>query len=145
MKKSSVLLFRITLVTCLLFASPSMAQQKDSSKQAKSKPDTTRQVYEFVEDMPSFPGGNAAMAPFLSKNIKWPPEFDGSGSVYISFIVENDGSLTGINVRKNSTGDERCAIEAKRVVGLMPKWTPGKINGVPVAVRFAVPLKFYMH
>ena len=93
--------------------------------------------------MPSFPGGEDALYGYLSNNIQYPQtakETGISGTVIISFVVEQDGSLSSINIIKEIGGG--CGAEAVRVIKGMPKWIPGKQHGVPVRVQFNLPIRF---
>ena len=98
------------------------------------KPDENG-VYQIVEEMPQYTGGEAAMMDFVAKNIVYPQEArdkEISGRVFVSFIVEKDGSVNEVNVKKGIGGG--CDEEAVRVVKAMPKWKPGKMKGEAVRV-----------
>ena len=100
-------------------------------------------IFEVVEQMPSFPGGDAALMQFLSKNIKDPvvAEENGiQGRVIATFVVERDGSITDVKVVKSV--DPSLDKEAIRVLKSMPKWIPGKQNGSAVRVKYTVPVTF---
>ncbi|MBF1558677.1 MAG: energy transducer TonB [Prevotella salivae] len=100
-------------------------------------------VFDVVEVMPQFPGGQIAMLQYLMKNIKYPEQAmkEGiQGRVAVSFIVEKDGSIS--NVRPVLSVHPLLNKEAVRVVKSMPKWSPGKHNGKPVRVRFNLPVMF---
>ena len=100
-------------------------------------------IFEVVEQMPSFPGGDAALMQFLSKNIKYPvvAEENGiQGRVIATFVVERDGSITDVKVVKSV--DPSLDKEAIRVLKSMPKWIPGKQNGQAVRVKYTVPVTF---
>ncbi len=100
-------------------------------------------IFEVVEQMPSFPGGDAALMQFLSKNIKYPvvAEENGiQGRVIATFVVERDGSITDVKVVKSV--DPSLDKEAIRVLKSMPKWIPGKQNGSAVRVKYTVPVTF---
>ena len=103
----------------------------------------SNEAFLSVEMMPSFAGGNSEMYKFLGKMLKYPSAAQRAGvggRVYMSFIIEKDGSITDVQVVK-SVGfglDE----EATRVVKLMPKWNPGKQNGRNVRVKFTIPVTF---
>ena len=100
-------------------------------------------VFDVVEVMPQFPGGQIAMLQYLMKNIKYPEQAvkEGiQGRVTVSFIVEKDGRVS--NVRLLRSVQPSLDKEAIRVVKSMPKWTPGKQNGKPVRVRFNLPVMF---
>ena len=100
-------------------------------------------VFEVVEQMPSFPGGDAALMEWLGKHINYPvvaQENGVQGRVVISFVVEKDGSITDVKVARSV--DPSLDKEAVRVVKSMPKWIPGKQNGSSVRVKYNVPVKF---
>ncbi|HEY9113596.1 MAG TPA: TonB family protein [Bacteroidales bacterium] len=101
------------------------------------------QVFVIVESMPSFPGGELELMKYLNSNLKYPTmakEMGISGRVFLTFVVEKDGSVTDIQVLRGIGGG--CDEEAIRVVKNMPKWIPGKQRNVPVRVRFNLPVKF---
>ena len=101
------------------------------------------QVYDIAEQMPSFPGGQSALFQYLSKNIQYPKlceEHGIQGRVICSYIVEEDGSITDVQVRKSV--HPSLDKEAVRVIQSMPKWNPGKENGLPVRVRYNLPITF---
>ena len=100
-------------------------------------------VFDVVEVMPSFPGGQAALFEWLSKNIKYPvvAEENGvQGRVIVTFVVERNGSITDVQVVKSV--DPSLDKEAVRVVKAMPHWITGKQNGSAVRVKFTVPVTF---
>ena len=100
-------------------------------------------VFDVVEEMPQFPGGQAALLEYLAKNIKYPvvAEENGvQGRVIVTFVVERDGSITDVRVVKSV--DPSLDKEAARVVKSMPKWQPGKQNGSAVRVKYTVPVTF---
>jgi periplasmic protein TonB len=100
-------------------------------------------IYEFVEQQPEFPGGQAEMMNYLKNNIIYPAEAKENqiqGTVYISVVVKKDGSLDDIKIVKGLSGG--CSDEALRVVKNMPHWKPGKQNGKEVDVRVKIPVKF---
>lgn len=96
-----------------------------------------------VQEQPDFPGGMSKMYEYLQRTTKYPDmEFDAGiqGKVYIEFVVNRDGSIDEVKVRRGvSPGLDR---EALRAVRSMPKWTPGKMNGKAVKVRFTIPVDF---
>ena len=100
-------------------------------------------VFDVVEVMPAFPGGQGALFEWLSKNIKYPvvAEENGvQGRVIVTFVVERNGSITDVQVVKSV--DPSLDKEAVRVVKAMPHWIPGKQNGSAVRVKFTVPVTF---
>lgn len=102
-----------------------------------------QEIFIVVEDPPSFPGGEAARIKFLSENIRYPQmarESGIQGTVYVTFVVERDGSVTDVRVLRGIGGG--CDEEAVRVIKAMPKWNPGKQRGRPVRVQFNMPIRF---
>lgn len=100
-------------------------------------------VFDVVEVMPQFPGGQIAMLKYLMENIKYPEQAmkEGiQGRVTVRFIVEKDGSIS--DVKPVLSVHPLLNKEAVRVVKSMPKWSPGKHNGKPVRVRFNLPVMF---
>jgi protein TonB len=103
------------------------------------------EIFTIVQDMPSFPGGDQAMLSYLGKNIKYPTlakESGIQGTVYVTFVVEKDGSVSNVKVLRGIGGG--CDEEAIRVVKSMPKWTPGKQRGKPVKVQYNLPCRFVL-
>lgn len=101
------------------------------------------EIFTVVETMPSFPGGDIARIKFLQKNIKYPQmarESQIQGTVYVTFVVETDGSVTDVRVLRGIGGG--CDEEAVRVIKMMPKWNAGQQRGKPVRVQFNMPIKF---
>ena len=100
-------------------------------------------IFTVVEQMPLFPGGDAALMGYLRDNIHYPTvaaENGVQGRVVVGFVVERDGSITDVNVLRSV--DPSLDREAMRVVKAMPKWTPGKQNGSAVRVKYQVPVTF---
>ena len=100
-------------------------------------------VFDVVEQMPSFPGGQSALMNYLNSHINYPvvaQENNVQGRVVISFVVERDGSITDVNVAKSV--DPSLDREAVRVVKGMPRWIPGKQNGSSVRVKYMLPVQF---
>ena len=107
------------------------------------KPEVATKVFDIVEEMPSFPGGSAALTSYLSSNTKYPvvaQENGVQGRVIVSFVVERDGSISDVKVARSV--DPSLDREAQRVVKSMPKWKPGKQNGSAVRVKYTVPVVF---
>lgn len=100
-------------------------------------------VYNVAEEMPAFAGGPAAFAQFMRRTLQYPEAAlaaNISGKVYVRFIVAEDGRLLNPEIVKGlGYGLDQ---EALRLVRLMPWWTPGKIAGQPVRVRYILPLVF---
>ena len=112
-------------------------QQPEPPKEEETK------VFDVVEQMPSFPGGQGALMSWLSSNIKYPvvAEENGvQGRVVCTFVVERDGSITDVKVVRGV--DPSLDKEAVRVLKQMPHWIPGKQNGSAVRVKYTVPVTF---
>lgn len=100
-------------------------------------------VYDFPERMAQFPGGSAAMDLFILKNKNYPQSLKDAGvvgKVYVQFIVEKDGSLTNISIRRGTNTD--LDKEALNVVEKMPNWIPGSVRGKIVRVKYTLPITF---
>lgn len=105
-----------------------------------------QEIFQVVENDPEFPGGVEAMYKYLAQNIKYPQlarENNITGRVYVTFVVEKDGSVTGVRVMRDIGGG--CGAEAVRVVKSMPKWKPGKQRGKAVRVQYNLPVNFSLH
>ncbi|GAA4005093.1 hypothetical protein GCM10022408_16130 [Hymenobacter fastidiosus] len=100
-------------------------------------------VYHMADEMPSFPGGDAAFAKFLRSKINYPTAAlnrGTSGKVHISFVVDEQGHILDPKVVKGlGFGLDE---EALRLVRIMPWWNPGKIQGQPVRVAYTMPIVF---
>lgn len=109
----------------------------------KIVPQSNDSIYQIVEVMPEFPDGVDKLATYLSENIKYPEEAKEksiSGRVFLSFVIEKDGSVTEVKVMKSI--NPLLDNEAVRVVKAMPKWKPGLMKGKPVRVSYVLPINF---
>ena len=114
-----------------------------SMNQTKTQKGDKTVLPDSIDAMPEFPGGQATLFTFLRKNIKYPvlaEEAGVQGRVIVTFVVDVDGSLTDIKVR-NSV-EPSLDKEAVRVVKIMPRWIPRKIDGIPVRMDFTMPITF---
>ena len=105
--------------------------------------EAAQQIFTVVEEMPEFPGGMNELLKYLAKSIKYPviaQENGIQGRVSCSFVVNKDGSIVDAEVIRGV--DPSLDKEALRVIGTMPKWTPGKQRGKPVRVKYTVPITF---
>lgn len=106
---------------------------------------TDEEIFTIVEKMPEFPGGTEKLFRYLGKNIEYPPMAKDAGikgKVYVTFVVDRDGSITDVKVLRGIGGG--CDEEALRVVKGMPKWTPGKQRGKSVRVQYNLPINFIL-
>jgi len=118
--------------TIILLSLAGMAQTRDTSI-----------TFVRFDVRPEFPGGDAGLALFLKNNIRYPAAAAKQaleGNVYVSFIIEADGSVTGAKIGRG-LGKE-LDDEALRVVRLMPRWKPGIRDGQPVRAVFNLPISF---
>ncbi len=102
-----------------------------------------QQIFQVVEEMPEFPGGMTECMKWLNKNMKYPTisqENGVQGRVIVQFVVNQDGSIVDATVARGV--DPYLDKEALRVVGLMPKWKPGKQRGKAVRVKYTLPVMF---
>lgn len=100
-------------------------------------------VFEVVEHMPEFPGGNQELMKFLSSNIKYPTNAEKNkiqGRVIIQFLVSKEGSIKNAKIVRSV--DKELDAEALRVINAMPKWKPGMHKGEAVNVKYTVPVVF---
>lgn len=100
-------------------------------------------IFDAVEQMPTFPGGDAALYKFIGDNLVYPAqaaEEGVSGRVTIRFVVERDGTVSQVTVSRGK--HPALDKEAKRVVSKLPKFIPGKQNGQTVRVFYTLPINF---
>jgi protein TonB len=110
---------------------------------AQVQNDDSPEIFQFVEEMPAFPGGMDSLNKFLRNNIQYPTtaiEDTVQGKVLVQFVVASDGKIKEPKVIKSVRDD--LDKEALRVVNMMPPWLPGKQNGRNVNVRFVIPVIF---
>lgn len=96
-----------------------------------------------IDNKPQYKGGQEALVKFMTENVKYPKEAekkDIQGTVYVKFVVETNGSLSGVEVEKGV--HKLLDAEALRVVKMMPDWIPGKKDGKPVKTEMTLPITF---
>lgn len=124
----------ILLLGLLLLSSVTMVAQNDEQVALQDS---------ILDSRPSFPGGKAELFKFLAKTIKYPVKAEDAGiqgRVIVGFYVDVDGTLTDIYVKKSV--DPTLDKEAVRVVKSMPKWNPGRRDGIPIRVEYTLPVTF---
>ena len=112
-------------------------------KPVEKPKETVVQVFRSVEQMPQFPGGEAALMKFLQSHINYPPmaaENNVQGRVVVQFVVDKTGKVGEVKVVRNV--DKDLDKEAVRVCKSLPKFTPGRQNGQAVAVWYTLPVTF---
>ena len=142
MKKIWIIIVLAGVLSCLT----ATAQETLIPYRPGCGPVDEEKVYDVVEQMPSFPGGPAAMMDFISRTITYPVSAlkqNLQGRVIVTFVVERDGCLSHAKVVKSVAPD--MDKEALRVVKKMPRWIPGNMMGVPVRVKYTVPVTFRLN
>lgn len=102
--------------------------------------------YDVVEQMPLFPGGEAALLNYIYSHVRYPAiamENGIQGTVMVAFVVNEDGSVSGVKTVKGV--DSSLDKEAERVISTLPRFTPGKQNGKAVKVKYRLPVRFTLH
>jgi TonB family protein len=133
--KKLLMVIPITIMALTLFSLNASAQKSESGM--------TDGAYQKVDVMPEFPGGDMALLKFIADSTVYPKEAKEKGiqgKVVARFMVKKDGSVSEVSILKgvNPALDN----EAIRVVKLLPKFTPGKLNGKNVPVWFMVPITY---
>ena len=104
------------------------------------------EFFMVVENMPIFPGGDLGLMKYIQKHVKYPAiakEYNITGKVYVSFIVDKSGSVTNVKIVRGV--DKNLDSEAVRVVKSLPKYKPGKQRGKAVRVMFTIPINFTLN
>lgn len=104
---------------------------------------STQKVFDIVDEMPVFPGGDHELIKYIAENLEYPQEameIGIQGRVFVKIIVEPDGSISNAQIIRGI--GYGCDEEAIRVIELMPNWEPGRKNGEVVRVTMAVPVNF---
>jgi len=130
----------ITFSTLILAAIIIFQGNTHLSAQPKNK---DKKIFTMVDETAEFPGGMSALQAYLAKSIHYPDSARKNniqGRVYLQFIVNKDGSISDVDIKRNLPGG--CGEEAKRVVLAMPKWKPGMMNGQPVDMYYTLPITF---
>jgi TonB family protein len=144
----TVLLFAMVLILpATLHAQREGGRKARNQKKSIIKPDE-KIILVSIETMAKFPGGDSAMAAYLQENLIYPQEARDSGfsgTVYVSFIVERDGSISNVELLRRRGYIhpilEEAALEAVRN---MPTWTPGEQRGMTVRSQFVLPVQFQL-
>ncbi len=118
-------------------------EHKDEIVVEEKKPVEDNKVFTAVEQMPQFPGGEAALMKYISDHLKYPPvamENNIQGRVVIQFVVTKTGKIGEVKVARSKDPD--LDKEAVRVVKTLPDFIPGKMNGQSVNVWYTLPITF---
>lgn len=120
--------------------------ESDEDEMIEIEEESDDEFFMVVENMPEFPGGDLGLMKYIQKNVKYPPiakEYNITGKVYVSFIVDKSGSVTNVKIVRGV--DKNLDAEALRVVKSLPKYKPGKQRGKPVRVMFTIPINFTLN
>jgi len=143
MKKECGGLVSVKMLIVFLFAVMFVAFSDNAAAQSQYKGED---VLIVADEMPSFPGGEAAIRENISRNLRYPEsavEKGIEGKVFIKFIVTKDGSVANVTISRSV--DAVIDEEALRVVRMLPKFTPGKKDGKPVNVWYSLPISFQLN
>ena len=105
--------------------------------------DTANYIFDFVDQMPQFPGGKQKLLEFISKHLKYPviaQDINLQGLVLCRIIISKTGKVVKCEVIRSL--DRVCDNEAIRILETLPRFIPGKINGKNVNVRYTIPVIF---
>ena len=136
---SALAVVPVIALALLAFANPGTTT-KSIAPQAN---DSQSKIYSSVEQMPQFPGGEAALMKYLMTHIQYPvnaAKNNVQGRVIVQFVVEKTGEIGEVKVARSV--DEELDAEAVRVVKELPKFTPGRQKGEPVRVWYTLPISF---
>jgi protein TonB len=114
-------------------------QAKEEVQEVEAEPEP----FVVVEEMPMFPGGDAALLTYIGEHTNYPEvakENNIQGRVIVRFCVTSKGGVSQVSVLKGV--DPELDKEAVRVVGTLPPFKPGKQGGKPVPVWYMVPITF---
>ncbi|MBO97342.1 MAG: energy transducer TonB [Flavobacteriales bacterium] len=120
--------------------------ESDEDEIIEIEEEDDEEFFMVVENMPEFPGGDLGLMKYIQKNVRYPAiakEYNITGKVYISFIVDKQGNVTNVKVVRGV--DKNLDEEAVRVVKSLPKYKPGKQRGKPVRVMFTIPINFTLN
>ena len=120
--------------------------ESDEDVEIEIEEEDEDEFFMVVENMPEFPGGDLGLMKYIQKNVKYPAiakEYNITGKVYVSFIVDKTGNVTNVKIVRGV--DKNLDAEALRVVKSLPKYKPGKQRGKPVRVMFTIPINFTLN
>jgi protein TonB len=134
----------IRLMVVMVLVNGAAMSQTDRNYIPKPVPkvDTIMQL-QYVEQQPTFPGGDSLINKFLYDNLKYPElalKTNIQGKVFVTFVVNSNGKISDVKVIRGIGGG--CDEEAIRLIKSMPNWIPGKYNGKNVPVQMNLPVKF---
>jgi len=143
---SVLLLFMMVTLPATLDAQREDGRRGRDAKRSLIRPDSDV-IYLYVEQRAQFPGGDSALVAYLMENLKYPESARDSaieGIVYVSFVVERDGSISNVAVDSRWRTHPILEAAAIEVVRKMPVWTPAQQRGKVVRAQFVLPVHFML-
>ncbi len=136
---------KITCSVLLLALPASFLAQSKKAKTDSIIRNTNEKIYTQVQELPEFPGGNNALAKFVSEHIDYPEsekKDNIKGTVVVTFVIDRWGKVRSPKVKEDIPGHPAFGKEAVRVVKLLPDWKPARHMGRNVACEFTLPVQF---
>lgn len=113
---------------------------------SKAQEDSIRRI--SIDTPAGFPGGNSALNRYLKENMHFPQEaldLGIQGKCYVSFVIEEDGSVSNVKLVRGIPDCHECDKEAIRLIKEMPKWVPATRGGIPVQTTYSTYLNFRLY
>jgi len=145
--KHGMKLLKSLVLTGMVFIYSVVAGQTEKPDSvARDSATSSKTNYQYLDEPAGFPGGEPAMRKWLAAHLGYPEDAKRdsiSGVVYVEFVIEEDGSLTNIKIRKGLHPSLDSATVS--TISQMPPWIPGKYQGKPVRSMFVLPIQFQMN
>jgi|GEM_PF-5105089 len=133
----------LSMLTLLLSFSHAQTPDKAYIQPLDTVHPDSNNIYTLVQQMPQY---NGNMYKLIADSLHWPAgEGDFAGAVYLSFVIEENGTMSNLKVLRGVPGVPAAAKEAVRVVSLLKNWTAGWQTDRPVRVRLTMPIRFEPH
>ena len=142
MKKAIISTLILTLASSTLWAQVDSLERQIDRLMSESKISEDLNLTSLIDPTPpNFPGGNDSLKIFVANNNRW-PVIQGKSiiKVFVSFIVNEDGSISEVNILKGD--DQKYNEEAKRIVSIMPKWQAERVMDTPLKRRILLAISF---
>ncbi len=144
--RNAVAMSTLLLVSISVVAVLQMACSKEETQKVEptvEQPNKAEEAYTITEQMPQFPGGTKAMFQYFASRVKYPKELEAKnieGVVFVSFIVDTDGSIRDVELLRGIA--DAADQQALEITANMPNWEPGYHKGKAVPVKFNLPIRF---
>jgi len=139
---------KILLISILSVSTHSFGQVIEPKSETPTTEPQQELIYDIVDEPADFRGGVGALRKYMVENLRYPQmavEEEISGKCFLQFVVQKDGSISNIKVKKGVPDCPEWDAEAIRMVKSMPKWVPGKINEKAVNSTFSLPVTFKLN